>query len=133
MNFYVKRSVKIKRFQDFRFSPKREYVTQARDPAFLNFQTLTLSLKRGLLAQARIPQCQHTLSRPGEPHLAQARLLDKILGEILMSSPKRDFLAQARIIHRLLERFRIIFITIRNDKYAVSTTPLESYSLQELF
>ncbi|KAF1896071.1 hypothetical protein Lal_00042333 [Lupinus albus] len=48
------------------------------NPAHFKNSTLTLSLKRGILAQARISQCQPTpnaISRPGETSLAQARIL----------------------------------------------------------
>ncbi|KAF1886427.1 hypothetical protein Lal_00045659 [Lupinus albus] len=54
------------------FSLKRENL------AHIKNSTLTLSLKRGILAQARISQCQpapNAISRPGETSLAQARIL----------------------------------------------------------
>ncbi|KAF1870529.1 hypothetical protein Lal_00025635 [Lupinus albus] len=48
------------------------------NPAHLKNSNLTLSLKRGILAQARISQWQQpqsNISRPGETALAQARIL----------------------------------------------------------
>ncbi|KAF1870684.1 hypothetical protein Lal_00026256 [Lupinus albus] len=46
----------------------------------LETRDLTLSLKRGILAQARISQCQQpqiAISRPGETTLAQAKILQR--------------------------------------------------------
>ncbi|KAF1877132.1 hypothetical protein Lal_00015793 [Lupinus albus] len=62
------------------------------NPTHFKNSTLTLSLKRGILAQARISQCQpapNAISRPGETSLAQARILQYSLG----FHPPRSYLA----------------------------------------
>ncbi|KAF1892775.1 hypothetical protein Lal_00042669 [Lupinus albus] len=73
---------KIPPFQNFRSDP----LAQARDSRSienLTVPTVILSLKRGILAQARISQCQQpqfAISRLGEATLAQTRIFQYSLG-----------------------------------------------------
>ncbi|KAF1884405.1 hypothetical protein Lal_00035533 [Lupinus albus] len=58
--------------------PCRRVLAQARKSRLFKISDPTLSLKPGILAQARISQCQQpqiAISRPGETTLAQARIL----------------------------------------------------------
>ncbi|KAF1867985.1 hypothetical protein Lal_00042379 [Lupinus albus] len=60
------------------------------NPAHFKNSNLTLSLKRGILVQARISQCQqpqNDISRPGETTLAQARIFQYTPG---FHPPRRD-------------------------------------------
>ncbi|KAF1870731.1 hypothetical protein Lal_00026467 [Lupinus albus] len=67
-----------------------EFSLGRENPAYFKNSDLTLSLKRGILALARISQCQQpqfAISRPGEATLAQARIFQYSPG---FHPPRKD-------------------------------------------